>query len=86
MNFFQTPLDSNIQVLWQPIPVQQIESKAIEELKRENNMLKSQLMAVMNVRIRRFRDSKCPKMIKCLSDLVITLKGISTHHPHLLRP
>ena len=86
MNFFHTPLDKNIQVLWHPVPIQQIESKAIEELKQENQLLKSQLLTVLSVKIRRFRNSKDPIMVKHLSGQVTPLQGISTPPHHPLKP
>jgi hypothetical protein len=55
MNFYSGSPSNNTQVLWQPVAVSQIHNETIEQLKRENSMLKFQLEAAIQVLFTLFR-------------------------------
>lgn len=63
MSFFPGGLQPGYQVLWQPVAIQQIQSETIEQLRWENNMLKSQLESVMKVILLLSRRSMAPPII-----------------------
>lgn len=48
MAFFPAGIQG-VQVLWQPVAIQNIQNETIEQLRKENFMLKSQLQAVLKV-------------------------------------
>lgn len=49
MTFIPTSLQPVPQILWQPVVVGQLHNETIEQLKRENDLLKQQLDLVLSV-------------------------------------
>ena len=82
MTFIPTSLQPVPQILWQPVVVGQLHNETIEQLKRENDLLKQQLDLVLSVCNFLFRANYHPDLItsQLVSPRTIP-KGVSPIRP-----